>query len=80
MPNLIRLPLVFYDDHEARDLDTPEAVKRTGSHVWVRDNDPALPELLSDARYYADPFGPDMSLGFKSSARATINAIQKAAK
>lgn len=74
---LLRLPTVFFDDHLARELPTPEVLVRTRTHVYVWPTDIHLGELLSDAEYYADPNGPDMSLGFKSSARATANAIRK---
>lgn len=74
--DLIRLPLRFYDDHEARDLDTPKAVKRSKSHVWIDATDPAIPELLSDARHYASDQGWDpYTRGICASARATVGAL-----
>jgi len=52
--NLIRLPRAFYDDHRDRGgLPTPEAVRESPRFVWVRRDDPDLPELVSDAEYYA---------------------------
>lgn len=55
----IRLPRMFYDDHWSRDLPTPEAVHENTRSVWVWVDDPDLPELLNDARHYADPVGFD---------------------
>lgn len=77
MNDLIRIPLAFYDDHQARDLDTPEMVKRTKRHGYIRADDPALPELLDDARHYAHPYGPDTP-GLRTAAKALIRAIEQA--
>lgn len=76
--NLIRIPWVFALDHDERELPTPEIVKSTKSHWWVRADDPALPELLSDAEHYAHPWGPDAEGlgGLKASAKATVRAIR----
>lgn len=78
--NLIRLPQKFFTDHWERALPTPEVVRETKSHVFVRADDPALPELLNDAEYYAHPNGPDADWlgGLKASARATVRAIKDA--
>ncbi len=76
MTDLIRVPKTFFDDHEARDLDTPEVARTTKHHYLIRSDDPAIPELLNDAEYYADAYGPDMSIGFKASARATAKALR----
>jgi hypothetical protein len=75
---VIKLPPAFYQDHSERDLPTPEDVGNAKSYVLVRADDPALPELLNDAEYYADPWGPDADWlgGLKASARATIRAIR----
>lgn len=75
---IIRIPWKFALDHSERDLDTPEVVRETRSHWFIRADDPALPELLNDAEFYADPWGPDAEWlgGLKASARATIRAIR----
>lgn len=52
-PDLLRLPRSFFDDHEARDLPTPDVQRKNKVHVWVRRDDPALPELINDAQHYA---------------------------
>ena len=76
-PHTIRIPRLFYEDHEDRDLDTPVAIKTTKRHVWIDPADPALGELLSDARYYSDPYGFDPEcFGLCMSARATAKAIE----
>ena len=77
--NLIRIPWVFALDHGGRSLPLPEIVKRTQSHWWIKADDPALPELLNDAEYYAHPYGPEAYgciAGLKASARATVRAIR----
>jgi hypothetical protein len=74
-----RIPVRFYDDHAERGLPTPAAVGRVHRVVIVDAADPALPELLSDARFYADPNGPDeLPPGLKASAERTVRAIRQA--
>ena len=74
--DLIRLPRRFYQDHFERALDTPDAVKATAAHVWVKAGDPANAELLDDALFYADPAGPDACpRGLIASAAATVAAF-----
>lgn len=79
----IRIPLRFYEDHQGRDLDTPVNYSKSKSYAVIDSNDPAIGELLSDARYYAseDYVDPAMWEGWRGlvlSARATIKAIEKA--
>ena len=76
---MIRLPRHFFDDHRERLLPTPEVERSTAKHVWVREDAPELPELLSDARYYASEamyMDPPMP-GLASSARATAKALEE---
>jgi hypothetical protein len=74
----IKLPPAFYQDHDERDLPTPEGIGKAKSYVLVRADDPALPELLNDAEFYAHPYGPDAEglSGLKASAKATVRAIR----
>lgn len=74
----IKLPPAFYEDHDERDLPTPEDIGKAKSYVLVRADDPALGELLDDAEHYAHPWGPDAEglSGLKASARATVRAIR----
>jgi hypothetical protein len=76
MNKLIRIPRRFYRDHMERDLPTPEIVRSTKQHIYIASDDPALPELLNDAEYYADPWGPDGGIGLRLSAVATVKAIK----
>ena len=79
MQKLIKIPQMFLRDHEDRDLDTPEVVKFTQRHFWIKANDPHLGELISDAEYYAEPYidakPGDHAWGVVVSARATLKAI-----
>lgn len=79
MSKLIRIPDRFYRDHMDRDLPTPEVVRFTSRHIYISSDDPALPELLDDAEYYADPWGPDGGIGLRMSAKATVKAIKSQA-
>jgi hypothetical protein len=78
MGHSIRLPWRFYRDHEERALPSGVVVKQSAAHVLVACTDDELAEIESDARFYADEHGPDGEglSGIKSSARATIRAIE----
>jgi uncharacterized protein (DUF4415 family) len=58
-PVLVRIPITFYIDHADRGLATPDAVRETKRHVWIDVRDPALGELVDDAKHYAHADGPD---------------------
>lgn len=80
----IRIPFVFYQDHRERDLDTPVNYAKSKSYAVIDSDDPALPELISDAEYYAsddgyvDPVMWESCRGIVLSARATLKAIREA--
>lgn len=74
MTNLIRIPKGFYEDHGDRALPTPVAVKETGRHVWIDRSDPDMAELVNDAEFYADPWGPETP-GLRLAARALLKAL-----
>lgn len=57
-PTRLRLPARFYVDHLERALPTPEDLTNAKAYVTVAADDPALPELVGDAEYYAHPHGP----------------------
>jgi hypothetical protein len=77
MQKLVKLPGKFFDDHRERALPTPAVVRETDRSVWVNCADPALAELLDDARYYSHAYGPDLcSRGLIASAKATVRAIE----
>ncbi len=79
----IRIPSRFYYDHKERDLDTPVNYSKAKSYVVIDSDDPALPELLSDAEHYASDTGGEGGFfstgngGLVLSARATIKAIRE---
>ncbi len=77
---LVRIPWYFCQDHLDRCLPTPEWHKATKAHVWIDLDDPATPELLDDARFYCDPYGPGADdpeyRGLRASAKATVKAIE----
>ncbi|MFA6134698.1 MAG: hypothetical protein WC869_11850 [Phycisphaerae bacterium] len=76
--NTYCVPKGFITDHRERDLPTPRVVQETTWAYCIRRDDPALPELLDDARYYAHPDGPDMAPGIRRAAKSLLAAIAKA--
>jgi hypothetical protein len=78
----VKVPAYFYMDHMERELPTPNALGSGKTYFWIALNDPATPELLDDARYYCDPYGPGAGdrnySGLRTSARFTVKAIEKA--
>ena len=77
----IRIPFRFYQDHQERDLDTPVNYAKSKSYAIIDSDDPALPELISDASFYADQVmcGElwESCRGVVLSARATLKAIRE---
>lgn len=74
------LPRVFWEDHFDRCADhngERKEIEMRVAKVRVLLDDEALANLKNDAEYYTDQNGPDMSLGFRSSARATLKAIER---
>lgn len=74
---LIRIPKRFLDDHLGRDLPTPKMVRKTSFHYFIASGDPAMAELIEDARHYADGLD-EAPRGIVLSARATLRAIRQA--
>lgn len=75
---MIRIPQRFLIDHEERDLPTPEVYKVTKRHFWIDLDDPAVAELLDDARFYSHPDGPDLQPdGLANAARALVRALEQ---
>lgn len=80
----LRLPRAFYDDHISRDLPAPDPVRETARFVWVRADDPWLPELYSDAAHYEDfDTGNDPETNaenrrYASAARRLLAVLRKA--
>jgi len=78
---LIRIPQTFFNDHEWRELPTPEVVKSTKQHYWIYENlnDPGYVDLLEDADMYAGDGAPDWDegKGIRLAAKALLKAINK---
>lgn len=73
--NTVRIPRVFYIDHRDRDLPTPVAIGETSRHVIIDRADPALPELIDDARHYADKHATDAPGWVRMAARELLKVI-----
>lgn len=55
----IKIPEYFYWDHAGRDLETPTNHNPSWEKVIIDTDDEAVAELVDDAAYYADQWGPD---------------------
>lgn len=76
---IVRIPKVFYDDHELRELPAPKIVRATKRHYYIDSADQYAPELHSDADVYMDPAGFDPEWrGVCASAAATVRALRAA--
>lgn len=72
----VRIPRAFLIDHEERDLPTPEYTV-AGRQFIIDSDDSALPELISDAKHYAND-GTDSDRSLVQAAKAVLAAIAKA--
>lgn len=78
---VIAVPGLFWRDHadrapvcEGEVLATP--VGHRGSCVLLREDDPGIPVLLSDAEFYADPGSMDeCPRSIRDSAKRTVTAL-----
>ena len=73
----VKIPKGFFYDHADRGLDTPVIQHETKRNYWIRQDDPALPELINDAEFYADPCGPDECPHIVIAAKALLRALGK---
>lgn len=74
-----KIPRAFYDDRVQRDLPCPAVLRTMRSHYVIPLDTPFSKDFLDDAEHYADQDGPtEISVGLKSSARATVRAIKRA--
>ena len=77
----IKVPATFALDHLDRcrgQAGEITLVARKGHSAILEVDAESLDNLRSDARYYADPFGPDMlPPGLRASAKRTLAAIDK---
>lgn len=78
---LLQIPRRFIIDHEARELPTPVYAETSTRNIWIWSDDPALPELIDDAEYYCDPYGPGSGdrdyIGVRNSARSMLKALKR---
>lgn len=78
---VVWLPLLFWEDHDERELPAGEVLTRTARLVKVRLSPDDFDEMLSDASYYSSPYGPrDFSgaRGLSQSASATVRRLMQA--
>ncbi len=73
----IRIPTRFYVDRMDRGCCNPQDYSTAKTYCAVRDDDPNLWKLLSDAEWYAAVCSPDnCPRGIINSAAATVRAIR----
>jgi hypothetical protein len=81
MTFLVWVPVIFWDDHVARDLDsTSTIIKQSGNRYQILTTIEALRELESDADYYAfwmKEYERNGGSSVCSSARTTLKALEK---
>jgi len=73
----VRIPHGFFDDHRDRALPTPEILRHTGRHYWIDTAAAEYAALISDARYYADQYGPDGAPHVVRMAKDLLRAVTK---
>jgi len=79
MRKAIAIPRRFYDDHVERDLPAPPIIKDTRRGYIIDGDSEHLDELLNDARFYADPYGPDRQPpGLKKAAKSLVWHLENA--
>lgn len=80
-----KVPLAFWDDHCERlpcdgdpQVEIAVEVSRTKRYAIIEADEVQRNVLLLDARHYAHRDGPDCaSVGLRSSARATVAALER---
>ena len=78
MKQLYKLPAKFWNDHAERGLPAGELSSESGNLVWIVATEDEIKEILSDAKFYSDPWGPDdLPPGLKASAARTVKAIER---
>lgn len=79
----IKLPAMFYEDHEGRELPSGDVLKRGKRLVTVQCDDETLDEIESDAKHYASMTAGESSncdmdesyRGLVGSAKTTVKRI-----
>lgn len=77
MARIVTIPKGFYDDHVERGLPAPPIVRRRSRHYEIDTGHPDFPELMEDASFYADPWGPDAAPNIRLAAFAFLRAVQR---
>ena len=78
--SVVRIPKCFVDDHVERECPTPVIVRETKNHYFIAAiNCDGWRDLVSDAEFYTDPYGPDAEglEGLKKSAKATLKVLRE---
>lgn len=70
------LPAKFYDDHVSRDLEAGKEIRRKARRVVVELDRDSYDELLNDAEYYSDRWGPSGYEGERSMRRSAERTVQ----
>ena len=74
------VPVIFWDDHEGRDLaEGAEIIEQKGNRYLIEFTPAALDELESDADHYAHhmaDFEQDGGRSICESARATLRELE----
>lgn len=71
----IRIPKRFLDDHEERELPTPDYRSWRGGYV-IDTDDPHFAELMDDAKYYCDDVD-QCEPGLKRAAKSLVKTVAK---
>lgn len=74
----LQIPKKFFDDHGDRALPTPTVQRETKTYYWIDKRDEHLPELISDAEYYAETFQgwTDDAKPFITAARRLLDSLR----
>lgn len=80
---IVKVPRLFFEDHEARDLPRGYIIRRMARQVLVDLDQVAYDDLLGDAQYYAEP-DPSWTarydahlLAISRSARRTVAVLEQ---
>jgi hypothetical protein len=76
---ILKLPAVFFEDHEIRDLPSGQVIHRSSRYVKTVVTKEEYDEILSDAEHYATSMG-EGGYGDKrviGSANSTVGAFKR---
>jgi len=72
----LKIPMLFFIDHMERDLPTPAIISENSSQFVIDSGDPALRDLISDAKHYAHS-GTDAPGNIIKGARMLLAALER---